>query len=149
MARSEAYDRYPEHVLAFDEAPARLRVRCGDVLIAKTERGLRLREGSYPPVVYVPREDVRMDRLGRSSHVTHCPFKGDAHYFDFTGGDDSTDGAPSVVRVAWSYEDPFDQMEAIRGHLAFYADRVDVEEPAWQGSKAPRRGRPPHAASDA
>lgn len=27
----------------------------------------------------------------------------------------------------WAYEHPFDEMEAIRDHGAFYADRVTIE----------------------
>ena len=29
--------------------------------------------------------------------------------------------------LAWSYEDPFDQMEQIRDHLSFYTDRAEIE----------------------
>ena len=122
MARSTAYDDYPDHTLTFDDAPATLRVRVGDTVIAETRRGLTLREGRYPPVVYVPREDCAMDRLPRVAHSTHCPFKGDASYFDF-----ADEGSNRVEQVAWSYEDPFDQMEALRDHLAFYADRVTLD----------------------
>jgi uncharacterized protein (DUF427 family) len=58
--------------------------------------------------------------LERSEHTTHCPFKGDATYFDFR------DGNQEIAEIAWSYEDPFDQMHAIREHLAFYPDRVTL-----------------------
>lgn len=121
MTRSEAYDKHPQHTLAFDDAPAAVRVRVGGVVVAETKRGLLLREGKYPPTVYVPRADVEMSLLSRVTHSTHCPFKGDASYYDFTG-----DG-PVVERLAWSYEDPFDQMEAIRDHLSFYTDRAEIE----------------------
>ena len=127
MARSTAYDDHPQHTLTFDDVPAALRVRVGDTLLAETHRGLTLREGRYPPVVYVPREDCAMDRLVPVEHSTHCPFKGDASYFDFAGRDGAEDGGERIQRVAWSYEEPFDQMEALRDHLAFYADRVTLE----------------------
>ena len=29
--------------------------------------------------------------------------------------------------AAWSYEAPYDEMLAIRGHLAFYPDRFAIE----------------------
>jgi uncharacterized protein (DUF427 family) len=124
MAHSVAYDRHPEHTLDFDEQRVRVRVRVGDQLIAQTSVGLTLREGKYPAVVYIPREDVRMDLLTRSEHSTHCPFKGDASYFDYQGGGD---GESNQAQIAWSYEDPFDQMRALQNHLAFYTDRVTVE----------------------
>ena len=81
-----------------------------------------LKEASYPPVIYFPRVDVTTDLLSRTERSTHCPYKGDATYFTL-----SVDGqiAPNVI---WSYETPFPAMEAITGHLAFYADRVDIYE---------------------
>jgi len=142
MSRSTAYDKYPEHRLEFDEERVGLRVRVDGEVLAETTRGLKLREGRYPPVVYVPREDVHMERLRQSDHSTHCPFKGDASYFDVKA-DTRSDGADDPVdqevntrggnegsgdsQVAWSYESPFDQMAEIRDHLAFYPDRVTLE----------------------
>ena len=58
-----------------------VRVTLGGELIAESRGALVMKEGSYPPVYYFPRGDVKMDRLVRSSHRTHCPFKGDASYF--------------------------------------------------------------------
>jgi hypothetical protein len=45
-----------------------------------------------------------------------------------------------VSNVAWSYEDPKPGFEAITGHLAFYAARVDE---AWLGDEraTPQPGR--------
>jgi uncharacterized protein (DUF427 family) len=120
MALSGAYEKYPQHRIDIDQERVRLRVSLHGKVLAETTRGLKLREGNYPAVVYVPREDVNMDRLAASDLSTHCPFKGDASYFRF--GEDS-----AGEEVAWSYETPFDQMATIRGHLAFYADRVTVE----------------------
>ena len=121
MPEYPAYQKYPEHTLVIDEKRAAVRVRVGDEIIAESTQALILHEGRYPEVLYVPREDLRMQTLSRSDHSTHCPFKGDATYFDFIGA-----GTP-VAQIAWSYEDPFDQMSEIRDHLAFYADRVQIE----------------------
>jgi uncharacterized protein (DUF427 family) len=70
-----------------------------------------------------------MDLLARSKHSTHCPFKGDASYFDFIGQRVCQPAVQQkeIEQVAWSYEDPFDQMAEIRDHLAFYSDRVHIE----------------------
>ncbi len=120
--RSTAWEEFPQHRIEIDDTPVELRIVHGGRVLAETTRGLLLREEDHPPVVYVPREDVRMDRLTRSDHSTHCPFKGDASYFDVRHD-------PNATQIAWSYETPFDQMNAIRGHLAFYADRVTIEVP--------------------
>ena len=121
MALSPAYEKNPGHTLTIDDQRVGLRVSIGDVVVAETTLGLNLREGRYPAVVYVPRDDVHMDRLARSDHSTHSPFKGDASYFDFAGA------SSPIEQIAWSYEDPFDQMAEIRDHLAFYPDRARIE----------------------
>ena len=79
-----------------------------------------MREAGCPPVIYVPREDVRMARLSVTAQTTHCPYKGDASYFVVS------DAGTRRETIAWSYEDPYPAMAAIRGHLAFYPDRVDA-----------------------
>ncbi len=123
MSESPAYARHPDHTLVFDEARVALRVSIGGRIIAETRRGLNLREARYAAVVYVPRDDVQMEYLSKSEYTTHCPFKGDASYYDFDPG--TTEGRRE--QIGWSYETPFDQMAALRGHLAFYPDRVQLE----------------------
>ena len=61
---------------------------------------------------------MRMDRLARTDHGSHCPFKGDASYFSIEGVADN---------AVWSYEHPFDEVARIREHLAFYPDKVRIE----------------------
>ena len=99
--------------------PAGLRVKVsskGEV-IAESSDAIALKEGSYPVVYYIPRKDVKMDRLEPTQHHTHCPHKGDASYFSLKGG------APDSV---WSYEQPFDGVKQIAGLLAFYPDKFDI-----------------------
>ena len=50
------------------------------------------------------------------------PWKGDATYYTVEGK------SGPIESAAWSYETPEDGMEAIAEHLAFYTDRVTVEE---------------------
>lgn len=98
--------------------PAGVRVRVtfkGEVL-ADTLEAIEMKEGSYPAVLYIPRKDVKMDRLVRSSHRTHCPFKGDASYFSLANGPEN---------AVWSYEQPYDEMQEIKDLLAFYPGKVD------------------------
>jgi uncharacterized protein (DUF427 family) len=123
MTLSPAYEKFPQHRIEIDEKRVPLRVSVNGEVLAETRGGVNLREGKYPAVVYVPRDDVSMDRLQPSALSTHCPFKGDANYFACRS---TRDGTPTS-EVAWSYETPFDQMRAIRGHIAFYEDRVQVE----------------------
>ena len=97
---------------------ARVRVFFGDEVIADTRDAVELHESSLPVVYYFPRKDVRMERLARSSHRTHCPFKGDASYFSVVGGPEN---------AVWSYEAPFDELPTIKGRLAFYPNKFRIE----------------------
>jgi uncharacterized protein (DUF427 family) len=102
-------------------AGVRVRVTFKGEVIADTRDAIRMEEtmqGSTPaPVVYyIPRKDVKMERLARTSHRTYCPFKGHASYFSLAGG---------AENAVWSYEQPYDEVSAIRDALAFYPDKVD------------------------
>jgi uncharacterized protein (DUF427 family) len=97
-------------------AGVRVTVAAKGQVIADTRDALALKEGDYPVVYYVPRKDVKMDRLVRTSHQTYCPFKGHASYYSLKGGPEN---------AVWTYEDPYDDMVAIKGLLAFYPDKVD------------------------
>jgi len=57
-----------------------------------------------------------------TQHRTHCPFKSDASYYSL-----KVDGKVAENAV-WMYEEPFPGVAAIKGHLAFYPDRVDKIE---------------------
>ena len=100
--------------------PGPVTVTAGGVAIGTSHRALEMREGSYPPVIYVPRQDIDMARLTRTDRSTSCPHKGAASYYSILIPGGILDNA------VWSYEDPKPEMAAIAGHLAFYTDRVTV-----------------------
>jgi uncharacterized protein (DUF427 family) len=99
-------------------AGSRVRVTFNGELIADTRDALMLEESGYPPVYYVPRKDVKMERLIRTSHTSHCPHKGDATYYSLANG-------RTARNAVWSYEQPLVQVQAIKDYLAFYPDKVD------------------------
>lgn len=112
----------PDHPITIEPNPARVVVSVAGRVIADTRRALTLHEASYPAVQYVPRADVDLSLLSRTSHATYCPYKGDAAYYSIpVGGERSVD-------AVWTYEAPYDAVAAIRDHLAFYPDRVDAIE---------------------
>jgi uncharacterized protein (DUF427 family) len=106
------------HKIEIGPFGGRVRVRVAGKVVADTAHALLLEEGTLPPVFYVPRGDVHMDLLKPSATTSHCPFKGDASYFNAEGG---------AADVAWSYETPFAQASEIAGHLAFYPDKAEIE----------------------
>ncbi|MHC2626852.1 uncharacterized protein (DUF427 family) [Bradyrhizobium huanghuaihaiense] len=112
----------PDHPITITPNPRRVRVTAGDIVIAETSKALTLKEAKYPAVQYVPREDANMALLERTDRVTHCPYKGDASYYSVKADGKTLDNA------IWTYETPFPAMTEISGHLAFYPDKVKIEE---------------------
>ena len=88
--------------------------------VADTHEALTLKEAAYSPVQYVPRKDVDMTQLQRTSHQTYCPYKGECAYYSIPAGRERS------VNAAWTYEAPYAAVSAIREYLAFYPDRVDA-----------------------
>jgi len=105
--------------LVISPAAVRVRITFNGEVVADSREAVRLDEGDYPPVYYVPRKDVKMERLIRTSHTTHCPHKGDATYYSVCNG-------RTARNAVWSYEQPIEQVQAIKDHLAFYPDKVDA-----------------------
>jgi uncharacterized protein (DUF427 family) len=110
----------PDHPITIEPFAGRVVVRAAGRIIADTTRALCLREASYPGVFYFPREDSDIEALTRTTHSTHCPYKGDASYFSLPIGSAGTNGV-------WTYENPYPAVAEIREHLAFYPDRVTIE----------------------
>ncbi len=111
------FRKTPRSHIVTRPAGKRVRVTLGAELLADSRDALEMREGSYPPVYYVPRKDVKMERLVRTAHATHCPYKGDASYFSIVDGPEN---------AVWSYEQPYDEMRDIQDLLAFYPDKVAI-----------------------
>lgn len=102
--------------------PSRRRVRIvqGGVVLVDSMASLRILETSHPPVYYIPPADIAMEHLRQSSRGgSFCEFKGVARYWSI-----AVPGAASPD-AAWSYAEPALVYRALRGHLAFYAGRVD------------------------
>jgi uncharacterized protein (DUF427 family) len=114
----------PDHPITITANPRRVRISAAGVVIAETAHALTLKEASYPAVNYIPRADANMELLKRSERVTHCPYKGAANYFSVSANGKTLDNA------IWTYETPFPAMAEISGHLAFYPDKVRIEEVA-------------------
>ncbi len=100
--------------------------KIGSTVLAQSERALILQEVSprktYPPVVYFPLEDVDQDRLLPSDHSSFCPIKGEAGYYSVKNGEEVVENA------AWFYRDPLAGVAAVKGHVAFFGNKVTVEE---------------------
>jgi uncharacterized protein (DUF427 family) len=111
----------PEHFITIDLSDVQVRVFANDEMVAQSARALRVLETGHDPVLYLPPEDVRLDIFQKTSHSTHCPYKGDASYWTITAGGEQIENA------AWSYEYPIEQATQLKGYIAFYSDKVDLQ----------------------
>ncbi len=100
----------------------RLKIAAGETHLVETQAALELKEGSYPPVIYIPRADVDMALLVKTNRQTTCPHKGLCSYYSIKTAQGLLENA------VWSYEAPIPGMAAIAGHLAFYPDKVILAE---------------------
>lgn len=115
----------PDHPITIEANPARVVVTIAGRVIADSLNALTLRETKYPPVQYIPREDVDVSLLRRTDHATYCPYKGDCAYYSIPSGGERS------INAVWTYEAPYAAVAAIKDHLAFYPHRVDsIEERA-------------------
>jgi uncharacterized protein (DUF427 family) len=114
----------PDHPITVEPFPSHVVVRSGAFVIAETDHALELKEAAYPPVLYIPLDDVDARHVRPNELHTWCPYKGEASYYDIVDTEtDSTDLDASV----WYYPAPFAAVAGIEGHVAFYADRVAID----------------------
>ena len=97
-------------------------IRAAGAVIGESKNALELVEGDYPPVIYFPRADLAMAFLEPSELSTTCPYKGAASYFTIEAK------SGPIANAAWSYEAPIEAVAAIKDHIAFYSEKVAVEQ---------------------
>lgn len=89
-------------------------------IIAETCKPILLFETGIRTRYYIPKTDVRLDLLEPSEHVTHCPYKGEAHYFSVNVD------TRRCENIAWYYRFPTLESSRIASTIAFYDERVDA-----------------------
>ena len=97
-----------------------VRIEVDGVVVAETTHPTFLFETGLPRRTYIPKLDVRMDRLEPTDSLTMCPYKGTARYWSVRAG------AGLHRDLAWSYDAPFRESAPIAGLVAFYDEKVDV-----------------------
>jgi len=103
-------------------APGTWVVRAAGAVVGESTKALELTEGDYPAVIYFPRGDLAMAFLEPTDMTSRCPFKGDASYFTIEAK------SGPIPNAAWSYETPNDAVAEIKDHIAFFHEKVAVEQ---------------------
>jgi uncharacterized protein (DUF427 family) len=70
---------------------------------------------------YFPPESLNQEYFQPISKTTVCPWKGTASYYDIVVDGQVNAGA------AWYYPDPKSAASNIKGYVAFYTNKVNVE----------------------
>jgi uncharacterized protein (DUF427 family) len=109
-----------KHPITVTPTAGRVVVTAGGKVVADSRAALTLQESTYPAVQYVPLTDVDESLLERTATESYCPFKGDASYYSIPAGGDK------AVDSVWEYQNPHEAVAEIKGHIAFYPDRVDA-----------------------
>jgi len=107
------------HRVTTEPCAKRIRVRFNGETVADTTAALLLFEPPMTPVYYIPLADIPERFRHPTDHTTHCPFKGDATYWNIGVGDRVAENA------LWSYPDPISAVPELKGHAAFYWNRMD------------------------
>lgn len=98
---------------------ALVEVELGGVVVARTDRALRVLETSHPPTYYLPRDAFVDGVLRPADGTSWCEWKGLATYADLVAGD------RVAPRAAWTYTEPTPGYEVIAGALAVMPGLVD------------------------
>ena len=118
MSKSPGHQKWPDHQVREEPPRQPMEVEVEGVVVASSADVIKVVEDKSPVRYYFPRTDVRTDKLKRSQTTTECPFKGTASYYSLNVGE------RQLADAIWSYEDPYDEHQALKGRMAFYDDRL-------------------------
>ena len=135
--RNVAHPRDPFHRIDVLPGSRHIRVELDGHVLAESSRPVLLFETMLPTRYYLPPGDIRAE-LTPSGTRTWCAYKGQASYWSATAGDHV------VPDIGWTYQEPLHDAAQVRGHIAFFNERLDVivdgerhERPITPWSPAP------------
>jgi len=115
--KSPGHQRWPAHKVKESPLAGKAEVQVAGELVADSGDVIRVEEDGSPVRLYFPRGAVARDKLEPSSTSSQCPFKGTARYFNL-----KVEGK-TLNDAVWSYEEPFEEHQALKDRLAFYDDK--------------------------
>lgn len=113
------HPRDPFHRIDVLASSRHVRLELDGQVLAESSRPMLLFETMLPARCYLPREDIRAELIPSDTH-TYCAYKGQASYWSVAIGD------RTVRDVAWTYPEPLHDATQVRGHTAFFDERIDM-----------------------
>lgn len=110
------FAKYPDHEVKTLPLDAEIEIYFENDAIVYTNTSILLTETDCRPVLYIPKLDLKDVDLIKSGEY-ECPFKGKAEIYNLKHGTTVLDNA------AWSYEEPYEEFQALKGHVAFYPNQ--------------------------
>lgn len=117
--KKSAWQEHPNYKIDISKIDKHICVLVNYEVIADSKQALLLCEQDHEPVYYFPREDVRFEKLHIIDTITYCPYKGEATHWALNTYSEQ------LKPIAWSYTEPFAQVNAIKSYVAFYPDVLD------------------------
>jgi uncharacterized protein (DUF427 family) len=102
-----------------EPSSATVEIILGGVVIARTDRSIRVLETSHPPTHYLPVTAFSPGVLVPTDGASWCEWKGEASYLDLVAGN------RRARRAAWTHTDPTPPFHAIAGMVAVMPGVVD------------------------
>ncbi len=118
--REKILSRIPDYKVEITSCDREVTVSYLGVIVARSSKSLLVQESRHADVYYLPRGDVDMSLFTATNLSTYCPFKGNASYWTLNVE------AGVEENVVWSYEDPCDEVMALKDTMSFYTDRTDL-----------------------
>lgn len=112
----------PESPLAFGHPTHRVRALFHGHLLADSDRVVAVRQEGQPERFFFPRESVEMEALVPTEFTREHPDYGVARYFTIYRD------RGIIEHAAWSFEQPAEAAEHLRGMITFDLDIVQLEE---------------------
>ena len=117
--KAPGFEKFPEYEVKLEHMNETVEVFMDGELVAESRNAICVLESSLEPVFYIPKNDLKNIDLLKTKKEYFCPFKGEAAHFTVVHNDKLFENA------VWSYDDPFEEVSDLTGHVAFYPDRID------------------------
>lgn len=111
------HPRNPYHRVDYIDSSRHVEVFVDGVKVAESQRPLMVFETQIVPRIYLPEEDVDAAFLTPTDTASHCPYKGNASYYNIQINGEA------IVDAAWYYPNPIPEAPRLKGKIAFWPEK--------------------------